>query len=119
METGMTGTEQAQQVEFDISVHALAEMRNNGEAHTIVDIRRPDELAVCMIPGSVTIPMQQVMDDFEVLSRERRLVLVCHHGMRSGLVAEFLRNNGFDNVWNLEGGIDAWSEQIDPAMPRY
>ncbi len=119
MEMRVTGTEQVQPAEFDISVHALAEMRNTDAAHTILDIRRPDELAVCMIPGSVTIPMQQVMDEFELLSRERKLILVCHHGMRSGLVTEFLRNNGFDNVWNLAGGIDAWSEQIDPAMPRY
>ena len=108
-----------QQADNDISVHKLAEMRTDGAAHTVLDIRESKELAVCAIGDSVTIPMQQVPDELEMLPREHPLIVVCHHGMRSAMVTDFLRNNGFNDAWNLAGGIDAWSRHIEPDMPRY
>ena len=115
----MSGSKQMQQASHDIGVHQLAEMRNDGAPHLVLDIREPEELAVCVINGSVTIPMQRVPDELEGLPRENPLIVVCHHGMRSAMVTEFLRKNGFDNAWNLAGGIDAWSRQIEPDMLRY
>ena len=108
-----------QQADCDMDVHQLAEMRDNGATHTVLDIREPEELAVCIIDGSVTIPMQQVANALEELPRENPLIVVCHHGMRSAMVTQFLRKNGFDNAWNLAGGIDAWARLIEPDMPRY
>ena len=104
---------------YDVDVHALAEMRTNGTAHTVLDVREPDEVAICAIGNSVPIPMQQVPRQLDELPRGHPLIVICHHGMRSATVTEFLRNNGFDNAWNLDGGIDAWSRLIEPTMPRY
>ncbi len=104
---------------YDIDVHALAGLRSDEVAHTVLDVREPSEVAICAIEGSVSIPMQQIPQQLEMLPPERPLIVVCHHGMRSAAVTSFLRKNGFDNAWNLAGGIDAWSRLIDPNMRRY
>ena len=104
---------------YDIDVHALAGMRADGSAHTVLDIREPVEVAICAIEDSVSIPMQQVPQELEALPRDHPLIVVCHHGVRSAMVTEFLRNGGFDNAWNLAGGIDAWAGLVAPDMPRY
>lgn len=108
-----------QQTNHDIGVHQLAAMRTDGTVHTVLDVREPQELAVCIIDGSVTIPMRQIPNALEGLPRENPLVVVCHHGMRSGMVTAFLRKHGFDNALNLAGGIDAWARHVEPDMPRY
>ena len=115
----MSGTDQMQRPDHDIGVHHLAEMRDSGAAHTVLDIREPEELAVCIIDGSITIPMQRVPDTLDGLPRETPLIIVCHHGVRSAMVTAYLRRNGFDNALNLAGGIDAWARHVDPDMPRY
>ncbi len=104
---------------YEIDVHALAEMRAAGDAHTVLDTREPVEVAICVIEDSVSIPMRQVPQQLETLPREHPLIIVCHHGVRSAMVTDFLRNSGFDNAWNLAGGIDAWAGLVAPDMPRY
>lgn len=108
-----------QQSDYDIDVENLSELRTARRAHTVLDIREPDEVAICVLPDSVVVPMQQVPDALESLPRDAPLVVLCHHGMRSAMVTNYLRGNGFDNAWNLRGGIDAWARMIDPEMPRY
>ncbi len=108
-----------QSANYEIDVDALAEMRAAGDAHTVLDIREPVEVAICAIEDSVSIPMQQVPQQLETLPRDHPLIVICHHGGRSAMVTEFLRNSGFDNVWNLAGGIDAWAGLVAPDMPRY
>lgn len=108
-----------QRPNHDIDAHVLAGMRADGAPHTVLDIREPAELAICAIGDSVAMPMQQVPCRIETLPRDHPLVVVCHHGVRSAMVTAFLRDNGFDNAWNLAGGIDAWSRLIDPDMARY
>jgi rhodanese-related sulfurtransferase len=108
-----------QNTAYEIDVHALAQMRAAGDAHTVLDIREPVELAICAIDDSVSIPLQQIPQQLDVLPREHPLIVICHHGVRSAMVTEFLRNSGFDNAWNLAGGIDAWAGIVEPHMPRY
>ena len=103
----------------DIDVHALAGMRAEGEAHTVLDVREPDEIAICAIEGSRSIPMQQVPQNLDALPHEEPLIVLCHHGQRSAIVADFLRKSGFPNAWNLIGGINAWAQYVDSTMPRY
>ena len=103
----------------EIDVNALAAMRAAGDAHTVLDIREPVEVAICAIHDSVSIPMQQVPQQLDTLPREHPLIVICHHGARSAMVTEFLRNSGFENAWNLAGGIDAWAGLVEPDMPRY
>jgi rhodanese-related sulfurtransferase len=103
----------------DIDVETLGRMRVDEVPHVLLDIREPDEIAICAIEDSLVIPMQQIPQSLETLPRDRPLVVLCHHGMRSAMVADFLRSNGFDNAKNLAGGIDAWARLMDPDMRRY
>ncbi|GGC08546.1 rhodanese-like domain-containing protein [Oxalicibacterium flavum] len=85
----------------------------------LLDVREPWEFQTCRIDGSVSIPMNTIPGEIDRLDRETPVVCICHHGMRSLRVAHFLEANGFTQVINLSGGIHAWAQQVDPAMPTY
>ena len=85
----------------------------------LLDVREPWEYAHSHIEGSLHVPMQQVPDRLDEIPRELPLVVVCHHGMRSLQVAHFLAAQGYADVANLTGGIDAWSRTVDPTVPTY
>lgn len=85
----------------------------------IIDVREPDELAICQLPGAEHIPMRQIPAKAVSLPRDRHLLVLCHHGGRSLQVTRFLRAQGFTAVSSIDGGIDAWAEEFDPAMRRY
>ena len=85
----------------------------------LLDVREHSELAMASVPEAVHIPMNEIPARIGELDRDRPLVVMCHGGGRSRRVAEFLRANGFDNVFNLRGGIDSWSTQLDARIPRY
>jgi rhodanese-related sulfurtransferase len=102
-----------------ISVRDLADMRSAGNEHAVLDVREARELDVCRLDGALHIPMAEVRARIEELPTDRPLVVVCHHGARSQMVVDFLREAGFDNAVNLDGGVDAWACDIDPSMPRY
>ncbi len=85
----------------------------------LLDVREDWELAQARLPDCVHIPMAQIPARYAELDADRPVVVVCHHGMRSLQVAQFLEKKGFTDVGNLSGGLDAWAEQIDPSMPRY
>lgn len=88
-------------------------------APVLLDVREPWEVAHAAMPGIVAIPMGQIAARADELEPDRPVVCVCHHGMRSMQVAMFLERRGFTDVWNLSGGIDAWSRQVDPSCPTY
>lgn len=85
----------------------------------LLDVREPDEFRLAHIPGSLHIPMQDVPRRLAELDPAAEIVVICHHGMRSAQVAGFLEGRGFSDVSNLAGGIDGWSVQVDPGVPRY
>lgn len=85
----------------------------------LLDVREPEEFAFCHLQGSLHIPMAEVATRWRELDPTRDLVVVCHHGVRSLQVAQFLEAQGFDRVINLTGGLDAWSREVDPSLPRY
>jgi len=103
----------------NIDVHTLASLQDEGAVHTVLDVREPTEVAVCSIADSMFIPMQQVPGRIDGLPRDHPLIILCHHGTRSEMVAGFLRNNGFTNIYNLAGGIDAWAQVVETDMARY
>jgi rhodanese-related sulfurtransferase len=88
-------------------------------APLLLDVREPHEFACCRIDGSLHIPMGEIVSRLNELDPDRATVVVCHHGMRSAQVARFLESQGFGQVINLSGGIDAWAREVDPGMPRY
>jgi adenylyltransferase/sulfurtransferase len=77
------------------------------------------ELEIAALADAIHIPMRTIPERLAELDRGVPLVVMCHSGGRSRRVAEFLIHNGFENVFNLRGGIDAWSTEIDPRVPRY
>lgn len=85
----------------------------------VLDVREDWEYQICHIAGSRNCPVADIPTLIEELDREAPTVVVCHHGIRSRHVAEFLERSGFTNACNLEGGIDAWAREIDPQMPTY
>jgi adenylyltransferase/sulfurtransferase len=85
----------------------------------LLDVREPHEVAICAIAGSRLIPMQQIPGQMDTLPRDQLILVHCHHGGRSLRVTHFLRAQGFTQVSNVAGGIDAWAELIDPSLVRY
>ncbi len=96
-------------------------MQENREPFFFLDCREPDEYETAAIPGATLLPMSELRERLEELEphRDRRIVVHCHHGGRSLQVAQFLRRNGFEQAQSMAGGIDQWSQQIDPSIPRY
>jgi len=88
-------------------------------APVVVDVREPWEFERCRIEGSLPIPLAQLPMRHTELPADRDLVLVCHHGSRSQHAAMWLAQNGFANLHNLRGGVEAWALEVDPAMARY
>jgi adenylyltransferase/sulfurtransferase len=84
-----------------------------------VDVREPYEYEIARIDGSQLIPLGELETRVSELPRTGTLVLQCHSGMRSEQAVRLLQQAGFENAYNLEGGIEAWSVEIDPAVPRY
>ena len=102
-----------------ISVDQLAAWRQEHVPHALLDVREVPELAICEVENAMHIPMGEVPRRLDDLPRDVPLVVMCHHGMRSLRVVQFLRNAGWENAINLDGGIDAWSAEIDGNVPRY
>jgi rhodanese-related sulfurtransferase len=102
-----------------ITVGDLKRRRDEGEALLLLDVREPAELATAALPDVTAIPMGDVPVRLHELPTDRAIVVMCHHGARSAHVTSFLNANGYPNAVNLDGGIDAWSTQIDPTVPRY
>jgi sulfur-carrier protein adenylyltransferase/sulfurtransferase len=102
-----------------ISVRELKAKMDNKEALTLIDVREPYEYEIARIDGSRLVPLGELETHLSELPRIGALVLQCHSGGRSEHATRLLQEAGFENVYNLEGGIDAWSVEVDPAVPRY
>jgi rhodanese-related sulfurtransferase len=105
----------------NISVSELADWMADATrtAPLLLDVREPWEYQTCHIEAALLMPMQSIPSSVEQLDVNANIVCICHHGARSLQVAVFLERNGFTNVSNLSGGMHAWAQQIDPAMPTY
>lgn len=90
-----------------------------GEQLRIVDVRERDEYAVAQIQPAELRPMSEIQGWWQDLPRDEELVIMCHHGSRSAQVCLALARAGFGRLVNMEGGIDAWSREVDPSVPRY
>ena len=93
--------------------------RARGELWQLLDVREPWELAIASVEDSLRIPMGEIPQRHRELDPATPVAVLCHSGGRSARVAEFLARQGFERVANIEGGIDAWSQACDPAIPRY
>ena len=90
-----------------------------GEKPILLDVREPWEFTICKIEGSVNISMSEPEKLINKLNANDEIIAICHHGMRSFQVCNYLENNGFNKVLNLDGGIDSWAKTIDTDMAQY
>ena len=105
---------------LELSPEAVADrMAKDAARVLLLDVREPLERRLAVIEPSVHIPMGELPMRVDELPRDRDLIVYCHTGIRSAVVAGFLESRGFASVANLEGGIDAWSVLVDPDVPRY
>ena len=101
-----------------ISPKELKALREGGVPHELLDVRTENERALARIEGSRLLD-QAAVAELQDLERDTLLVFQCHHGIRSHRAAQYFLGLGFTNVRNLVGGIDAWSQDVDPSVPRY
>ena len=86
---------------------------------TLVDVREQWEFDICQIKGAILIPMNEISKSYLNLNKDSKIALYCHSGIRSMHVADFLLSQGFQSLANLQGGIDAWTQDIDTTLERY
>lgn len=111
----------------EITVHELARKRNDREGFILLDVREPDELELARLPAEWTtlLPMSRLARQlFDALPEEmhdkaKEIIVMCHTGQRSAQVTAWLRQNGWQNVYNLRGGIAAYAREIDPSVGFY
>lgn len=101
-----------------MTVNEYAVWRREKTPHFLLDVRQPEEHEAAKIDGAVLIPLAELPGRLAELPKDRPLVVMCHHGMRSAHAVHHLREAGFDAL-NLSGGIDAWSREIDREVPLY
>jgi len=94
-------------------------MMDNDSNVILLDVRELIELQICSIENSTHIPMGQIPHNIDQLPKEKHILAMCHHGLRSMNVTRFLRAQGFTAVTNIKGGIDAWANQVDPSLQKY
>jgi adenylyltransferase/sulfurtransferase len=97
----------------------LKKMMDENKPLVLVDVREPHEYQICRIPGSVLIPLGEVPKRMNELNSADEIVVHCKSGMRSAKAVELLIKSGFRKIRNLKGGILAWSDQVDPSVPKY
>lgn len=98
---------------------AVEALRQDPDEWFILDVREPVEWQIVNLPEAHLIPMGEIPEKWTNLPRDKKILVHCHHGMRSLQVTRFLRNKGIDQTTNLQGGIDAWAREIDPSLARY
>jgi rhodanese-related sulfurtransferase len=108
----------------EITVQDLAQqIADRSDSLQLIDVREPEEVSIAAIPGFVVLPLSQFSawsNDLTVrFDPERETIVLCHHGIRSAQMCQWLTSQGFTNVKNVSGGIDAYSVMIDCSIPRY
>jgi len=108
-------------LDFEITAPDLAAKLSGGKPAGLIllDVREAWEHATAKIDGSLLIPMGEIPARVQELDPDAHIVTICHAGVRSMNVAVWLRNQGLERVQSLRGGIDAWSREVDPTVPRY
>jgi adenylyltransferase/sulfurtransferase len=103
----------------EVTVQELKKMRDSGEDFQLIDVREPHEYDICNLEGEL-IPMSEIPYNVDKISKDKKVVIHCRSGKRSGDMLLWLeKNHNFTNLYNLKGGVLAWSKEIDPEMPTY
>jgi adenylyltransferase/sulfurtransferase len=103
----------------EITVEDLKKRMDQKQSMLLLDVRNPDEFAICKIGEPKLIPLHELSQRYDEIPKDKPIVAYCHHGVRSIRAAQLLLKQGFADVKSLHGGINVWSEKIDPSVPRY
>ena len=106
-------------IPFDIGVAEVARRAAAAELFTLLDVRLEHELRLARLPGALWIPLHELPERLAEVPRDRPVFSICHLGMRSAAATKLLREQGHAAARNIAGGIDAWSREVDPGLPRY
>lgn len=107
-------------MDFEISASEVSTMLKRGDDFTLLDVRQPWELEKSKIEGSTHIPVADIpARAHQELDPEKHIVVLCHHGLSSLMVTNWLRQQGFEKVQSVRGGIDGWARTVDPKIPLY
>ena len=112
--------QRSQEMEKDLEItpRETADLLKQGKIR-LVDVRTSEEYAIASVAGSVLADQATAQEIMQTWPKDTAIVTICHHGMRSLDAAAYLRGHGFSNTKSMSGGIDAWSAQVDPSIPRY
>lgn len=103
----------------EITVQELKQLIDSKADFQLIDVREPHEYDLCNLEGEL-IPMAEVPENMDRIAKDKQVVIHCRSGRRSGDILLWLEKNyGFENLYNLKGGILAWAKEIDPTMPSY
>jgi rhodanese-related sulfurtransferase len=102
----------------EITVIELKKLKDEKADFQLIDVREEHELEICEI-GGLHIPMGDVMDNLDKVSKDIQVIIHCRSGARSGAICQALETQGFSNVYNLKGGIIAWANEIDNSLTKY
>ena len=107
--------------EYEIDCQGLKKLLDEKTAFSLIDCRQPSEHDLCRVEGATLIPLHDMSSTFDDVEVEPELLIVvyCHHGIRSLNATVFLRKLGFKRAFSLRGGIEQWSLDVDPTIPRY
>ena len=103
----------------EIGPSEVKKMIDENQPFVLIDVREPHEFQICRIPGSTLIPLGEIPKRMHELDSASEIVVHCRSGQRSAKAVEFLMKAGFQKIHNLKGGILAWSDQVDPSVPKY
>jgi adenylyltransferase/sulfurtransferase len=110
---------QAVEVSGDIDPVEVKAKQDRNDNFVLIDVREPHEFQICRIPGSTLIPLGELPKRLGELNRDDEFVMHCKSGVRSGKAVDLMKQNGFRKVRNMKGGILAWSDKVDPSVPKY
>lgn len=103
----------------EVTVQELKEMKDSHADFQLIDVREPHEYETCNLDGEL-IPLAEIPLKVDQISTDKKVIIHCRSGARSGNIIHWLeKNHGFTNLYNLKGGILAWSREIDPSVPTY
>ena len=103
----------------EITVQELKKLKDAGADFQLIDVREPHEYDICNLDGEL-IPMAEIPGSTDKISRDKQVIIHCRSGKRSGEMVLWLeKNEGYENLYNLKGGVLAWAKEIDPTMPVY
>jgi len=103
----------------EITVNELVKMKEEGEDFQLIDVREPHEYDIANLEGEL-IPLATIPHNIDKISKDKMVILHCRSGARSAQAVQYLQTNfDFDNLYNLKGGILAYSDEIDPSIPKY